>query len=391
MRECRWLTSRQLQLVIRCQGFSAPALLHINVIKHCRPKLALTCTATEMASDPDPEDVNLLLEAAKSRQKFPRSFANGLQTVANTDANTTERIFFDCGGPSAWVAYALTKRSADNTGHVSGKGKRQRLLARIEAQPVEARQALAKELATVLEDDRARIERVLETTAQRASRSRQGRQASAESSPADADTPEPIAVSPVRTLDRPHASTRRLYMDNAEECFEQGHVLVDASVSECIQLFPSYLAGAVRRIAGPGQTIKAAVSIVLPYRDWTDCILRVEVISSKIDHIARELFGAHLEVEDGARYLYLHGGSMATPDPRLILRGCRLDVLRPFFGACVADAIRATQACQRDINEGRDHTRCVSMGINRAADSTAEVYAALRLKEGALLRDRLWA
>lgn len=119
--------------------------------------------------------------------------------------------------------------------------------------------------------------------------------------------------------------------------------------------------------------------------------MTVEVTSSKIDHIARELFGAHLEAEDGFRYLYLSGGAMATPGPRLFLKGCRLDVLRPFFGGHVADAIRATQACQRDIEEGRDYTSCVSMAINHAADLPAQVSATLRLKEGALLRDRLYA
>ncbi|CAN8104472.1 unnamed protein product [Discula destructiva] len=338
------------------------------------------------APGPDAEDVDLLLEAAKSRQKLPRSFANALQNVSNADPNSTERIFLDCGGRPAWVAYALTKRSADNTGHVSGKGKRQRLLSRIEAQSTEGRQALARQIATALQDDRARIEAVLDTTARR---NHQTRQNSLENPSADAEIPEPMTISPA--LHRSTTPTRDLHIRSAEEGLEDGHVLLNASISECIQLFPSYLAGAVRREAGPGHKVNAAVSITLPHRGWTGCTMMVEVISSKIDYIARELFGAHLEVVDGFRYLYLSEGAMATPDPRLVLRGCRLDVLRPFFGSYVADAIRITQACQRDIMEGRDHTSCVSMVINHAANSPAEVSITLRLKEGALLRDRLYA
>lgn len=345
-----------------------------------------------MAPGPDPEDINLLVQATKNRQKLPRNFAHGIQTVATADPHSTERIFLDCGGPSAWVAYALTKRSADNTGHVTGRGKRQRLVARIETQSIDTRQAIARQLATALEDDRARIERILETTAQHARRSRQGRQSSVDSSLADtvdaadvieANSPDPTHTPLPRALDRPNLSTREPFL-------ETGHIIINASVSKCTQLFPTYLAGAIRRNIGPNYNVTAAVSMVLPHGDFSECIMKVEVTSSKIEHIARELFGAHFEIEDGSRYLYLPGGCVATPEPRLVLRGCRLDALPLFFGAVVSSAIRAAKDCQRDIKEGREHTRGVSMGINSAADSFAEVYAVLRLKEGALLRDMLF-
>lgn len=65
------------------------------------------------------------------------------------------------------AAYILTKRSVDNTGHISGEmpaGRRQRLSVRLEEQPAEAPRALARQLTIVLEPERARIERALETT-----------------------------------------------------------------------------------------------------------------------------------------------------------------------------------------------------------------------------------
>lgn len=344
-----------------------------------------------MAPVPDPEDIDLLVEAAKSRQKLPRSFADGLQKLTSAEPTSTERIFFDCGGPSAWVAYALTKKSADNTGHVSGKGRRQRFLARIDTQSIETRKAFANQLAVALEDDRERIERVLETTVQHARRNRLGRQSSVESSAAEAETPERMIVPPAQTLDRPYTQSRDSSMNNAADYFDNGHALVNASITECIQLFPPYLAGAIKRKTGTGGNVNAAVSMLLPSLGQAGCIMKIEVISSKIDHIARELFGAHLEIDNTSRYLYIAGGSMVIPDPRLILKGCRVDILRPFFGASVADAVSATAACRKEIQEGRNHTTSVSMAINRAADCPAELYAALRLKEGALLRARLFA
>ncbi|CAN8096755.1 unnamed protein product [Discula destructiva] len=348
-----------------------------------------------MAPGPDPEDISVLLEATKNRQKLPRDFARGIQSVSRADPNSTERIFYDCGGPSAWLAYALTKKAAEHTGHVSGRGKRQRLIAHIEAQSVEGRHAIAKELTTALEDDRRRIERIIEV-AQYNNRSRPGRQSSVESSLVDAadaarlDSLEPAGLSSTPPLDRLNVSTRELRLTVAASYFDIGHVFAHASISGCTQLFPSYLAGAVRRTTGPDNRASAAVSIALPDCTRTECIMRVEVKSSKIEYIARELFGAHLEAEDGSRHLYLPEGSVVIPEPRLVLRGCRIDALPLFFGTLVSNAIRASQACQKDIKEGRQHTGCVSMGIDRATESFAEIYTALRLKEGALLRETLF-
>lgn len=363
-----------------------------------------------MTPEPDPEDIRLLLEAVRGRQKLPRSLPKALRTIKEVNHETTERIFFACGGPSTWAAYVLTKRSADNTGHVSGKGKRQRLISRLEEQPVEVRRALARRLTTALEPERARIERLLETTTYHARRNRQG-PSSIESSPAADDHADaldaPTLVMPTRASDLqlgpasppfradllPSASQTMDLRNTAQYFSEPGHALAHAVVSKCTRLFPPYFGGAIRRYPHPdnADVIAAAVSITLPRPGWTGCLMRIEVIGSKIDHIAQELFGIHLEAEDGYRYIYLPAGSRAAPDPRLVLRDCRLDALHRFFGARIADAIRTTPTCQRDIKEGRDHTSCVSMVVPSAVDDTGEIYALLCQNDAALLRDELYS
>lgn len=74
-------------------------------------------------SDPDPDDIALLVDIVKNRQKFPRELSQALQAIENAHPETAERIFFDCGGSSAWAAYALVKRAAKKTGHVPGRRK----------------------------------------------------------------------------------------------------------------------------------------------------------------------------------------------------------------------------------------------------------------------------
>lgn len=355
------------------------------------------------ASDPDPDDIALLVDIVKNRQKFPREFARLLPAVENAQPETAERIFFDCGGSSAWAAYTLVKRASKKTGHVPNRGKHQRLMTRIESQTVDAHRLWATQLATALGPDRTRIETRLQTLVRQHGRGhytrRSGHHSTADT--ASGTVTEPVAspspttearlspfadvvdISPIQSPD----------LENAEDFFsEQAQVLSSASVLECTRLFPPYLAGAIKRYPSPSNAgaIAAAVSIWLPDRGWSGCLLKVEVISSKIDYIARELFGAHLEAENGRRYVYLSGGSRVVPNPRLTLRDCRIDMLPPILGSTITDAILATQACQGDLEEGRDRTNCVTMVVPRSADKVADVYALLDLENGAMLRDRLY-
>lgn len=276
-------------------------------------------------------------------------------------------------------------------------------MTRLERQTVEAHRLWATQLAAALEPDRARIETRLHTLVrqqgreQHTRRSRHQNRADIAGRPEIEETASPSPrtearlspipgmadLSPIQTPD----------LENAEEFFsEQGHVLSSASVLECTRLFPSYLAGGIKRYLRPNNAgaFAAAVSMWLPQHGWSGCLLKVEVMSSKIDYIARELFGAHLEAENGCRYIYLSGGSRVVPNPRLTLRGCRIDMLPLILGSVIADAILATQACQTDIKEGRDRTGCVTMVVSRAADKEAEVYALLDLEKGVVIRDKLY-
>lgn len=366
-------------------------------------RLAFISEMPASGSDPDPDDIALLVDIVKNCQKFPRELAQALQVVENAQPETPERIFFDCGGSSAWAAYALVKRAAKKTGHVPGRRKTQRLMTRLEHQTVEAHRLWATQLATALEPDRTRNDTRLHTLVRQPGRerhtrrSRHQKRADAAGGPEISETASPSPRTEARLSPFPGivdlSPIQTPNLDSSEEFFsEQGHVLSGASVLECTKLFPSYLAGAVKRYPRPRNAgaIAAAVSIWLPHRGWSGCLLKIEVISSKIDYIARELFGAHLEAENGCRYIYLSEGSRVVPNPRLTLRDCRIDMISPILGSTIADAILPTEACQADLNEGRDRTGCVTMVVSQFADKEAEVYALLDLENGAMLRDKLY-
>lgn len=95
------------------------------------------------------------------------------------------------------------------------------------------------------------------------------------------------------------------------------------------------MATSIRRKADPdgAQGLVATVSLTLRDSEGLS-MLQLEVLDNKVEHIARELFGAHLESADGMRYIYLgHGTAKVIPNPSLILKGCRPAIIRQFFGA----------------------------------------------------------
>lgn len=226
----------------------------------------------------------------------------------------------------------MAKRAAKNTGHVSGRGKDQRLMMQIEHQTVEPHRLFEPQLTTALGPDKTRTETLLDTLVMPYGRGRHTKQNSYHSRADTAGGPdiEPIASPPPRIEARLSpfpgivdlSPIRTPDLDNAGEVFsEQGHVLSSASILACTRTFPSYLAGAIKRYPRPSNAgaIATGVSIWLSHRGWSEYLLKVEVASSKIDYIAREPFGAHLEADRGRRYIYFSGRSRVVPNPRLIL------------------------------------------------------------------------
>jgi hypothetical protein len=367
------------------------------------------------------EDIDQFLEEIQHRRKLPRSLPEALKNVQNADQTTTERIFHDYGGVPAWTAYVLVKKATEATGHVSGRGKRRRLLDRIEGQSVESRRVLAERLS-------ARIEPAQRERFHRASRpagssrgtetglaSREGSRDTRDNQPAressqqsetgtagpdsttrqltPEQTPQLTASATTRPFVSPVSMSTSTGVLNPIELFsEDQHVLKYASIAACAAIFPPYLARAIviRALPDNSDLLGAAVSMALPFQGFTKCLVRVEVASSKVQHIALDLFGAQLETERGVRYLYQPNGQKVTPYPRLLLREGRLDSISGFFGSEVAGAISATPIYKTDSRGGKEYTSCVSMAISSVADDSADIFIMLWPREGMVLRDRLY-
>lgn len=125
-----------------------------------------------------PDDITMLHEAIKTRHRISRATANALQSINETNIDSTERIFYEHGGVSAWLAYVLTRDATMHTGHRPGsdKPRKKALIARLDTLSTETRRALAMQVATATKHEATRIERLMQNACEAAKRPRRRRQ-----------------------------------------------------------------------------------------------------------------------------------------------------------------------------------------------------------------------
>lgn len=334
------------------------------------------------------EDVEILVDAIKNRQKFPRPCVKAYDRLGEAASNTTERIFFDTGGVSAWAAYVLTKRASESTGHVPGRSKRRQLLARIEASTTDVRRELATRLTAAIEPDRERVEQLVRIARQQPDRvrrpgrqSRDGstatRQTLEDSSEADGFRPEGVG----EVYEGSSADTNQQI---APQGLSNLQVFTRASVAACRQLFPPYLAASIKR-----DSDHFAVVSMSPASQCSEHHLKLEITEDAVGYVAMELFGAHLEVKAGWRYVYLKGTTRVAPRPALLLQGCCTTAVPGLLGAQVADAVFATQTHQAELLDGHPCMNCVTMLVRGSATDSAEICLLLPATEAAVLKSSL--
>lgn len=183
---------------------------------------------------------------------------------------------------------------------------------------------------------------------------------------------------------------------NSSERFSQdAHILVNACLDECSQLYPPYLAGAIRRVPDLNNQNSLAASIAMVFPDYPSavkfgCQMTLEIMPNKVEHVGREIFQAHIETTGGLRYIYLPGGTKILPQPQVTIQGCPHSAISLNFGNETFQAIRANPAYQDEVRQGRDRTDCVSMVVSHKADEGALILLSLAPREGTLIRDRLY-
>ncbi|KAK5245247.1 hypothetical protein LTS06_009299 [Exophiala xenobiotica] len=352
----------------------------------------------------DANRVAVFLERLEDYERAPRGLPGLLQKTRDAEESSTGKIFLNESFVT-WFAYILVKTSAENQQTFTGKAGYRDLIADLEKTSLVHRKSLAAQLASQLQTDvKDKVGRLYEkykmspkpNKRRRTTENDDIRPTTSEDLPSPAATSSSI-VAYRSSLDNTPQEQAPVHpsSDSSDYFVEDKHVLVNASIAETKRLFPPYLSEAIKRIPHPGNEnrLAAAIAMTFPNAPVTNklrCQMALEVTSNKVEHMAKELFGVHLETTAGLRYIYLPGGAKVLPNPNFTLRGCRHETIAATFGPETYSAITASPAYQDEVMEERDRTDCVSMVISQGASDGATVLASLGPMEGTVIKTRLY-
>ncbi|KAI1159280.1 hypothetical protein F5B18DRAFT_637474 [Nemania serpens] len=107
--------------------------------------------------------------------------------------------------------------------------------------------------------------------------------------------------------------------------------------------------------------------IGVSYSNEDDCQITLDIHSRNIERFAERLFGVQLETDGGLRYI-IRGNTQILPSPKAMIQGCKLDVIPPFFGPLLDEAVRESPIYAKDRMELSEYTRAVSMLVSHDAN-----------------------
>lgn len=183
------------------------------------------------------------------------------------------------------------------------------------------------------------------------------------------------------------------HLDDPDYPAANNQVLVNPPL-DAISLFPTYLSSAIKRIPHPDDenAFVAAISMIFPeapYPDRFGCQMVLDVLASKVERLALELFDTCLETNEGLRYILQPDGGMITPAPKLILQACQYKAIPNIFGS-VASGIMASPPYQKDVKQRKMRTGSVSMVVSHLASEGAVISVYLGLREGTEIKKAIF-
>lgn len=147
------------------------------------------------------------------------------------------------------------------------------------------------------------------------------------------------------------------------------HSLSNPNYARLASLVPSYLHGAVK-----SHDKKAEVSLSFPPSG--NCSICLSILPNKVQYLALQMFGRHVETMGSMRYFLEENGSKSIPEPRQRLVGISTDVnLFKYFGSMLCEGIQASTVRTEEISNGLlNLTECVAMVISNDAAECAYLY-----------------
>lgn len=126
-------------------------------------------------------------------------------------------------------------------------------------------------------------------------------------------------------------------------------------------VFPTYLCRIIIKENG-----NAAITESFP-KDPAECCLDLKIAANQVPHVAKELYGVHIDIVQGERSIILDNGVEVEINGTISLRRASNVAASKLFGPQVGMAYRSSSRFLSEQYLGEDLTRCVSMTVARDA------------------------
>ncbi|KAF2812796.1 uncharacterized protein BDZ99DRAFT_381295 [Mytilinidion resinicola] len=161
----------------------------------------------------------------------------------------------------------------------------------------------------------------------------------------------------------------------------------DPATSRIAHVFPQYMCGAIRKKGGDTATI----TIVFPRSPNGDvsCYMCLGIMANKIQYIAMELFGTHLETDGRLWNIFQENGGRVIPHT-VDIQDAQEKGTTKLLGAETCHAIAMSPIRKEEVKQGILDTACVTLRITSNCHDDGILSLNLGLEEGFRLKEMLF-
>ncbi|KAI1562962.1 hypothetical protein PtrEW7m1_010755 [Pyrenophora tritici-repentis] len=160
------------------------------------------------------------------------------------------------------------------------------------------------------------------------------------------------------------------------------------SAKRLASIFPQYTCGAVRN---SGNT--ASVTMAFPAQlsgPKVECLMSLSILPNKIQYLAMELFGVHVESDAGLWYIILDNGVRVLPQYEVVLQGGKEKGIENLLGSEPSLALRKSPLRKDEVRQGKLATNCVTLRLPSNCEYDGILNLNLGLDEAFRLKDALF-
>jgi hypothetical protein len=118
--------------------------------------------------------------------------------------------------------------------------------------------------------------------------------------------------------------------------------------------------------------------------------MSLSILPNKVQYLANELFGVHVESDAGLWYLILENGVRVLPQNEVVLQGGKEKAIEKLLGSEPSLALKKSPLRKDEVRQGKLATNCVTLRLPSNCEYDGILNLNLGLDEAFRLKDALF-